>query len=316
MKLLIWGQTPFAAYLAAQLATRHEVDWLADQTGNLPAAPPDLILLAGQAWATADFIIMLRQALPWDQSPPPMVVLQNGYGSIQRIESVFGAGHTLAAAITRPFWYGSYQAGKPNLSHILSAEWGGVALQADHALSETVANMLRQIGLEVQMGFAESIQWSSVFWGLQANAISSILDITPQAVYQSSQWFPYEHAQLKEAMRVIKAMNVKLMPLPGVNVPRIAQIIERVPYKLAAPLLSVFPRPPSLRDDLRWQTGRSDAAYFNGAIAALGHNLRLRTPINHALALVLTDLAEGRARWERYRNKPDLLEASLRIAIV
>lgn len=338
MNLLIWGTTPLAAWLVARLHPHYPVTWLADDltradlenTGGINAdgqivtgirlithyeGQYDLILLATPSWGVVQTALDLRQALNWSQAPPPIVALQNGVGGIRRLESLFGEGIALAAAITRLFWFPILQENRPLRTHVLSSSEGGIALQADHPTAETAARLLREIGLSVVMGFAPSILWSSIFWGIQANAISAILDITPQEVYQNPIWFAYEHQQLIEALRVIRALNVRLMRLPSVNIPLMAQQARFMPRRIVAPLLSVHPRPPSLRDDLKTHSGRSDAAYFNGAIAVHGHDLKIPTPINHALALVLTDLAEGRMAWSQFKQNPDLLQAALRLAL-
>lgn len=343
MKLLIWGTTPLAAWLAATLSPQHDVIWLIDaetdaalqRDGHLSINQQpvpldvitltqqfkpdvDLILLATPNWQTVAVLMEMQQTLGFGNPPPPVLSLQNGVGSLNRIDSAFGEQvepFSIAAAVTRPFWFAQFADGKPIRCRINTRNIGGVALQVDHPLSETIGQMFREIGLTVTFGWADAIQWSSVLWGIQANAIAAILDIPPQEVYQNPHWFAHEHDQLQEALRVIDRLGVQLMRLPGVNVPMIANQARYLPRAIMPYFIANHPRPPALKDDLRFGTGRSEAAYFNGAIAVHGHDLDIPTPINHALALTLTDIAEGRMLWSQFKANPSLLESSIRLAM-
>lgn len=235
-------------------------------------------------------------------TPPPILSLQNGFGSVQRINSIFGEGHAITGTVT-------FQVDKtlPVPS--------GFALQADHPASELALNVLKRTGLPIKSGDALSIQWSSVFWGLQANALSAILNVNRSEIYDTPKWFGYEVQQLQEALFVIDKLGVRLTSLPGVNVPRIASAVRRLPHALLAAYLSRQPVPfPSLKAELAQNLGRSDAAYFNGAVAVHAHDLKFRAPINHTLALTATDIAEGRQRWDAFQQKPELLDAMIRLA--
>ncbi|NJL93065.1 MAG: hypothetical protein HC915_04735 [Anaerolineae bacterium] len=246
-----------------------------------------------------------------------IIALQNGIGPLERLRSSFGQAtppHGLAAVNTRPFWFNLQHAGQPVRTQVLSRDLGGVALQADHPEALAVAALLRQAGLPVHFGWAEELLWSSVFWHLQANALSAILDRAPQDIYRDPVWLAVELAQLREALRVIDAQGVRLTALPGVNVPLMARQVRWLPRPALALALSAHPRPPALRNDLQHHSGYSDAAYFNGAVAVAAQQHRLRAPINHALAVTLTDLAEGRLDWPRFKREPGLLQAALRLA--
>lgn len=237
-------------------------------------------------------------------TPPPILSLQNGFGSVQRINSIFGEGHAITGAVTVQF----------SAAGIPSAK-GGFALQADHPASELALRVLKRTDLPIKSGDALAIQWSSVFWGLQANALSAILNVNRSEIYNTPKWFGYEVQQLQEALFVIDQLGVHLTSLPAVNVPRIAGAVRRLPHALLAAYLSRQPVPlPSLKAELAQNLRRSDAAYFNGAVAVHAHDLKFRAPINHTLALTATDIAEGRQRWDAFQQKPELLDAMIRLA--
>jgi len=279
-RILIHGDTPLADRLAAALHPD-------------ASQQPEVVLLAGHAWQTASIVTELRAATPLDGVPPIIVSLQMGRGSRQTIDALFGAGHALVGLVGVD---------------------GRFLLANDHPQSASIAAMLTTAGFTVMTSRAESIEWSSVFWGIQANAISAILDIPPEQIYDDPALFAIEHAQLVEAHSIIRQTGAKLIRLPGVNVPAMARQLGWIPRRWVGRFLRNHPRPPSLREELAQKTGRSDAAYLNGAIALHADELKLRAPINHALALIVTDIAEGRAAWSQFQQNPALLEATIRLA--
>jgi ketopantoate reductase len=216
-----------------------------------------------------------------------------GRGSRQTIDALFGTGHGLVG---------------------LALGDERLVLADDHPQTNAVAALMTAAGFTVTTARAESIEWSSVFWGIQGNAISAILDIAPELIYDDPSLFAIEHAQLVEAYGIIRQTGTPLIRLPGVNVPAMARQLGWIPRRWAARFLRKHPRPPSLRDELTKKSGRSDAAYLNGAIALRADEANLRAPVNHALALIVTDIAEGRAMWSQYQQNPALLQATIRLA--
>lgn len=280
-RLLVWGETALAARLREALGS-HLVD-----------NQPEVVLLAAHSWQTASLVTQLRTALPLDATPPTIVSLQTGRGNRQTVNAMFGAGHALAGTVGAD---------------------GGLILADDHPQAASISALLKGAGFTVDNAPADSIEWSSVFWGLQANAISAILDIPPENVYDDPALFTIEQAQLLEALGIIRASGATLIDLPGVHVRAMARQLGWIPRRWLARFLRQHPRPPSLREELSQQKGRSEAAYLNGAIALQADNLKLRAFVNHALALTVTDIAEGRALWSQYKGNPSLLEATIRLA--
>ncbi|MBZ0308827.1 MAG: hypothetical protein K8I82_22360 [Anaerolineae bacterium] len=296
--ILIRGETPLAVWLVERLSPSYTVTRVYN-----PDQKPDLIILALPNWAASAALQDLWYG--FQESAPPILVLQNGVGTFQRTASLFQE-KALAGAVTCHFSYDEFS-NRVNVSLT-----GGFALQAD--APELALNVLRATGRSVKLGDAQSILWSSVFWGIQANALSAILQVEPAEIYQNPKWFGYEVQQLTEALFVIDNLGVRLMPLPDVNVPRMAWAVRRLPRPLLAAYLATQPRPPALRDELAQQVGRSDAAYFNGAVAVHAHDLNHRAPVNHVLAMAVTDIAEGRQLWDAFKEKPELLDAMIRLA--
>src|SRR5690606_21892776 len=83
-----------------------------------------------------------------------------------------------------------------------------------------------------------ALRWSDILWQIQANALSTLLDIDPAAVYENPRLFEIEYAQLREAMRVIDHLRIKLLPLPSVNIPRLAWQIRTIPKQKLRTILA------------------------------------------------------------------------------
>ena len=338
MAVLIQGSTPLAGWLAAKLHPGYRVTWLADETiqariqakgvqieGRIVSdlniitalkdiGKPDVILLAMPGWALANAVLRLRNHIALDESPPVMVSMQIGVGGLQRVESVFGTDHTLTAVPTRKFRFAIDARGETLYELILPDDFGGVAVQSNHPYTQMILDLMSEAGFTAKPGRRDSILWSSVFWGIQGNALSAILDIAPEQIYNDPNLFEIEHQQLVEALGIIRKLNVPLITLPDVNVPLMARQTEWIPRSLLSYFLKDCLRPPLLQDELRGQNGRSEAAYLNGAVAVHADQMDLRTPVNHALALITTDIAEGRVLWSQYKDNPEMLHVTLRLA--
>ncbi len=338
-RILVWGDTALAGWLATRWAAHGAVTWLASEAiaaaiedagglvveaERLPQVPlitamaqsprPDMIVLACPAWQVAANLHHLATFVPPGEAPPFMVWVGLGVGPQQQIESLFGAEHSLAVVPTRipQFVTHPERPAEPLLNTIIVDDWGGFTVQNGHPRSLEIVRWFKLLGAPVASATQDSLLWSSVVWGIQANALSTILDIPPARVYTTPDYFAWEHQQLGEAYAILQRKGVALTGLPGVNLPRLWDALRWVPRPLAGAVLRQVPRPPHLRGELH--TGRSSAAYLNGAIAVAAHEMGLATPVNHSLALIVTDIAEGRALWSSYRQNPNLLLASLRIA--
>ncbi len=330
--LLIWGDTHLARWLVGTLADFYTIFWRTDipvdeillasrlrpvtnfrvlnsyaQAGNL-----DLVIFAMPNHGTVSALQEMRMATAWDAAPPPILSLQNGRGSVQRIDSLFGEGHVLTGAVTLQFDDHASQ----KKSYVAASVTGGFALQIDHPASQLALAVLRQTQRPVKLGDAESIQWSSVFLGLHANALSAILNVDRAAIYENPKWFGYEYAQLQEALGILEKIGVPLIALPDANVPQMARMVRWLPRAVLPLYLARFSTPsPNLREELSQNLKRSDAAYLNGAVAIQANQLKMRTPLNHILALTVTDIAEGRQDWQAFTEKPELLDAMIRLAL-
>ena len=72
-------------------------------------------------------------------------------------------------------------------------------------------------------------------------------------------------------------------------------------------------QPSSLLQELRSGEGKTEAAWLNGAVVFAAHTIEYLAPINHALALSVSDIAAGRVPWEMFRHNPDMVLRAVRM---
>lgn len=345
MNIVVWGASPLAGWLAAHLSqTNHVVTWLATrpvaeaitdsrvlqvvkgqsaltvnnlrivtQAAECLRPPLHWIIFAMPGWAVNDAVMAITRYIP-PTHYPPILLLQAGVGVIEKIEGMLGEGCAVYGIHSGEFQWGSKEGDSiPDYTHPSYDGKGGFILEA-HTRRQEILSILKDTGsVSAAPAARVSLAWSYVFWKMQANALPTLLDITPQAIYQNERLFSIEVAQTTEALHVIRRLNIKLVALPEVNVPRLAAQLRWLPRRWRPRVLKKYIKTPALRHDLITETGRSDAAYFNGAVAIAAHRLGLPAPVNQALALALTDVAEGRMRWSQFQNNPDYLETFIRI---
>ncbi len=342
MRLLVWGASPQAAWLAARF--HQQATWLTTDTvaadlaqfGQLELISPhnfqqvtelsittdsssvlkpplDWIVLAMPIWALDDALWAMSRRIPPDKCPP-LLTVQSGIGGIEKIRGFFPDTPVIQAILTRTLSFPMVDHHTAAYETVVSDGVGGIAITNGDNANEA-AHLLRHAGLgSVMVHEQEQLRWSDLLWQIQANAVATLMDIEPTEVYDSARLFDIEYRQLREAIRIIDQQRINLVSLPSVDVPRLGWQIRVIPKRLLRFALRPNAKPPSLRPDLMLQSGRSDAAYLNGAVAKTAYDSGSRAPVNHALALGLTDIAEGRALWSQFRNQVSYLETIIRIA--
>ena len=330
MRILVIGNTAQAAWLTSRLHQLNtNVQWWTEsatasftiQHGattttveNLPLTTdlatalepaPDWIIMATAGWQIDSLGMIFLQTFPMGKYPK-FLCLTHGIGPTAKLRHFFGDQNVLRGVLGATMRW----SGEKVLSE---GELGIVFSQSELAERLGVLAQENLWGGAVSFADDKALAWSDVLWQLQANALPSILDVEPVAIYDNPEYWAIEYQQLQEALTVIRHEGFRLVALPGVNVPRLVQMIRWLPQFLLKKMLKAQATYPTLRDDLDNATGRSDAAYINGAVAYAGHEAGLPIPINHALAVTLTDIAEGRARWSQYQGDLTQLATIIRI---
>lgn len=277
------------------------------------AAPPDLVVLTIKAYQVPDALASLAGVLA--RPDVTVLVLQNGIGSEETVAGVVGADRTVSGTLTIPV-----ESVRPGVVRRHSAR-GGVALAPMGAPApvERIAAIFRASALPVRV-YPDAVQlkWSKLLLNILANAASAILDLPPAAIAADRRLFALERAAFHEAVRVMRALGLRPVRLPGYPVPLLVRVMAAPAPIGRAALRRALGRGrgekmPSLWHDLERGRTHNEVAVLNGAVAREGERLEVPVPVNRTLTDVLLALAEGRVDQEIYRHHPDaLLEACRR----
>ncbi len=270
---------------------------------------PDVVILAVKMY---DLGGALEAASRWPNAP--LATVQNGVGA----EDLAAAARTsplIALSLTT--------AVEPTAEGVARRRAGGLGIAPVRGetadLRHELADAFADGGLPtVHCADAAAMKWSKLLANLVANASSGLLDMGAGAVWADPAGFDLERRQLREALAVMRAQDLRVVSLPGGQVGALLLGL-RLPGMVARPVISTVigqaggGKPPSLLIRLRGGgTGPTEAPWLNGAVAAAGERLGVPTPVNAALTSFVEEMARDAAAGDRWRGKP----AALRDAAV
>lgn len=280
-----------------------------ESMGDIPAEQRhwDLVLLTVKVYDTVDATQNLVSY--WSQQAPVLIV-QNGVGGEELARAVMPEATVMSGVLTL-----SVSVLAPG--HIrLETSRGGLSLAPTQPGQDVRpwAAMLAATGLRTATYTDyRAMKWTKLLLNLQANAIPAILDMSPAAVYADAGLFALERAAFREALAVMRALQLRVVSFPNYPVPLLAWAMQHVPTFLLRPLLARLvasgrgDKKPSLHMDLARGQQRSEALYLNGAVVTHAARLGMRTPVNEALLDTLLGIATGRIPWDQFRGQPEKL---------
>ncbi len=335
MRILIYGAGAVGSYLGGHLALAgHEVTLLGrssmadavrahglrlrlidgehtvrsieavDTPDEALSRPHDLIAFTMKAYDTVTAIFEIQQRLT---DVPPIVSFQNGIGAEDSLRAAFGTEQVIAGTLTTPV-----SLAEPGL--VVEERRRGVAIASSVPAATAVESALRVTGLKlVVLRNAEALKWSKLLLNLIGNATCAILDMTPGEVFSDRRLFQVEYQALREALDIMSLQHIPVVNLPGAPARTLALAIRALPSALLRALLHKQvsggrgAKMPSLQASLHNGQRRTEVAWLNGAIVRGAEAVQRYAPVNHALALTLSDIAAGRIPWESYRRQPEML---------
>lgn len=269
----------------------------------------DWIAFTMKAYDTVPAIFELQSCLG---QPPPIISFQNGLGNEESLRDAFGpdrvASGTLTTAVSMP---------EPGL--VVEERRRGLAIAADSPHAAAIMSAFSTTDLQPQpVPSTESLKWSKLLLNIMGNATAAILDLSPREMYRDRRLFAVECGALVEALALMDWLHIPVIDLPGAPVRGLAFAIRHLPPFLSRLLLARRiaagrgNKMPSLQAALRAGQRKTEVAWLNGAVAQAADRLERIAPINHALALIVSDIAAGRSPWDMYRHRPDMLLAAIR----
>jgi 2-dehydropantoate 2-reductase len=267
----------------------------------------DLIIMSMKAYDIAPALDPLVAFCP---EPPPIIAMQNGIGVEQPLIDQFGDEQMIAGALTIPIH-------KETSHHLMiEKEDGGLglaALQPGYNIKGW-RKLFRQAGINAVIeADYQAMRWSKAVLNIVANATSAILNRRPALIYRSELMFDLEIRMLREAFKVMQALKLKVIDLPGAPATRLAFGVRRMPKSLLRPVLAKIvatgrgSKMPSFQIDLMSGKGKSEVIFHNGAIADAGKELGIRTPVNAALTDILKRLTLEDLNWREFDGRPKRL---------
>ncbi|MGH2536378.1 MAG: ketopantoate reductase family protein [Candidatus Promineifilaceae bacterium] len=271
----------------------------------------EVVLLAMKAY---DVEAAVNELVAFYPSAPLLVSLQNGVGVEELLIEEFGAGRVLAAALTTPLSHETYQ------SVVVERSDRGLALApaAPGQKIERWVELFAEAGIEtIGQRDYRAMKWSKALVNMIGNATSAILNRHPRLIYDYGPTFELEMEMLREALAVMKKLRLEPVDLPGVTTGRLAFAVKRMPAALVKPILTSLvaagrgAKAPSFHIDLMNGRGRNEVLYHNGAVAAVGAEEGVKTPVNRALTDILLKLVRREVDYELYNGRPARLVAEV-----
>ncbi len=265
--------------------------------------PFDVAIFALKSFDTPS---VLEGLIPFRDSLPPFLCLQNGVENEAILEDALGADGVIAGTVTSAV-------GRRDVGDIVLERLRGVGVAAGHSLSHSLVSALVEAGLHARLySDGRAMKWSKLLTNLLANSTSAILDMTPAEIFAHPGAYQIEIKALREALDVMAAQNIPVIDLPGTPV-RLLSIGARIPLAVSRPLMARFAgkgrgdKMPSLHIDLHHGRGMSEVGYLNGAVVRFGARLGVPTPVNQLLLKTLQQLTDGELSTDVYRRQPQKL---------
>ncbi|MDN5570066.1 MAG: 2-dehydropantoate 2-reductase [Propionibacteriaceae bacterium] len=271
----------------------------------LAAGPYDVGVVALKSFDTAAAMDDLMA--PGLAVPDAILSLQNGVDNEATIGERVGADRVIAGTVASAV-------GKPGVGEAVEEKHRGMGVALGHPSSEGIVAALNAAGLSARAyPAAGPMKWSKLLTNLTGNATSAILDMPVADLFADRRLYAVEVEVLRECLRVMRAMGMKPVDLPGTPVRLLALASERLPRVIAQPALTRAlgagrgDKMPSFHIDLHSGRGQSEVTYLNGAIVRYGAQHGVRTPVNEVLTRTLLALTDGSEDLERFRHRPDEL---------
>jgi 2-dehydropantoate 2-reductase len=198
---------------------------------------------------------------------------------------------------------------------------GGIGLapvhgEVDGLIADLVATFEAGDVRARRLDDARAMKWSKLVANLVGNASSAILDMPPEAIYADPAGFELERRQLREALAVMRRLELRPTALPGADVRLLAAAL-RLPSGVARIVLRRVVaagrggKDPSLRIHAQRGSGPSEVAWLNGAVARAATDLGGEARVNRRFAELVEEVLADPSRRDWFRERPDRLAAAV-----
>lgn len=237
---------------------------------------------------------------------PVIICFQNGVENERTLRGAIGTEKVIAGTVTSAI-------GRLEVGRITLEKRRGIGLAGSPSLVNELVKLFNEANMNAKAYMHEgSMKWSKLLTNLLANASSAILNMLPGEVFENPSLFKLEMCQLREAIRVMKALGCHVIDLPATPV-RMLAFGSMMPFRSSHFLMKKIlgkgrgDKKPSLMIDFQRGSPESEVSYLNGAVARFGDELGIPTPINHLLMNTLTSMIADRSLSPLFDHQPSKL---------
>ncbi len=263
--------------------------------------PFDVAILAVKSYDTES---VLQSLNAYRAALPVFLCLQNGVENEGALAKLLGQDRVIAGTVTSAV-------GRREAGDIVLERFRGIGIAAEQALAPRLVAVFNIAGLNARLyPDARSLKWSKMLTNLMANASSAILNMSPAEIYAHSGLFALEIDQMREALRIMDVLKVRVTDLPGTPVRLLISIVRMLPPSLSHLLLARAlssgrgAKMPSFYLDLVGGRGKSEVDYLNGAVERFGAKVGVPTPVNATYTRVLNGLISGSYQRSGFDHQP------------
>lgn len=262
---------------------RPDVEFSPSLSHALKGRKFDLAIFALKSFDTQSALEGMKDSLA---DLPPILCLQNGVDNEKIIANYVGEDNVIPGTVTSAI-------GRLDVGNIVLEKLRGVGLFAGHPISTLLFEQMRRADLRPML-FQKPLdmKWSKMLTNLIANASSAILDLSPAEIFSNKRLTKMEIQQIRECLRVMDALGLKAIDLPGTPVAALV-LSTSFPLWLTQPLFKKIlgggrgGKMPSFHIDLSSGRGKSEVSFLNGAVVREGKRMNIPTPVNAFLEKTL-----------------------------
>ena len=246
---------------------------------EVPRERFDLVLITTKSYDTGD---AARQVLPWLSEDSLVISLQNGLGNVETITETVGDSQAVGGRLI--FGIRIPEAGRVEITvYADKVMLGSPSHHVDFARLEAIASAFTRAGIPAEATLEiEQFIWGKVFYNCCLNPLSALLGVTYGELSEHPETRQIMTSVIEEIFAVAAAKGVALAWRSPLEYQKI--LLGRLVPDTYAHQASM------LQDVMRGKKTEIDA--LNGAIARLGEETRIPTPVN----LMLTQLIKVKER--------------------
>lgn len=234
----------------------------------------DFILITTKAFATADAVEMIK---PLVSEATYVITAQNGYGNSQLVADAFGWYRTITARV-----HTGVELREPGVIEVVvhgdDIRLGHYQNELPMHLMESIALTMRESDIPLQAtNEIEQIIWAKILYNASLNPLGAMLNVTYGELAENAETRSIMHNIMDEAFATTQAHGIKHF-WDNANDYRTFFYEKMIP-----PTAAHFPS--MLRDIERKRRTEVDA--LNGAIAQLGKEKGIETPVNQTITSLI-----------------------------